>query len=360
MLVYWFPFVLSLLMTLYTNKEFNLIEKKRISLQLTFFWKFLFIFLVLIIGLRYEVGGDWSTYNSQINNIKNINLIEGLIKYKGQSYQFLNLLGKKWGHIYLVNSICAFIFTIGLLSYCKTQPRPWLAVLVAIPYLVTVVAMGYTRQSVAIGFVMLALAAISNGRVYRYIFWILIGATFHKTVIIVLPLVIFFSKKQIIIRFFVAFIISLIFYLIFFDHLMGNFVKNYLQNQQESVGATIRILMNVLPSLIFLIYIRHFNLSLEHKNFLIWFTITGLFLSGLILFLESTTAIDRMALYWLPLQIFIWSRVPDALSNSVGSKFIWIILISFYHGLILITWLLFASHAYMWLPYNFYPFVSQI
>ena len=353
MLVYWFPFVLSLFMTLYTNNK----KEKKKFLNYSFSWKLLFVSLVLMIGLRYEIGGDWSTYNTQIDNIKNIDLIDGLIKYRGQFYQFFNLLGKKWGDIYLVNTICAFIFTIGLLSFCRTQPRPWLAVLVSVPYLVTVVAMGYTRQSVAIGFVMLALAALSDGHVYRYIFWVLIGATFHKTAIIILPLVIFFSEKQIIIRLFIVIIISLIFYGLIFEDFMSAFIKIYLQNPVQSDGTIIRILMNILPSLIFLIYIRRFNLSLPHKNFWIWFVLSGLSLSGLLLFLESSTAIDRMALYWLPLQIFIWSRIPDALSNSADSKFIWIMFISLYSGSILLTWLLFASHAYMWIPYNFYPFM---
>jgi len=90
MLVYWFPFALSLLMTLYTNKELDLIKREKIFLNYSFSWKLLFVSLVLMIGLRYEVGGDWSTYNSQIDNIKNIDLIDGLIKYRGQFYQFFN------------------------------------------------------------------------------------------------------------------------------------------------------------------------------------------------------------------------------------------------------------------------------
>ena len=60
---------------------------------------------------------------------------------------------------YFVNTVCAALFAWGLVVFCRAQPRPWLALVVAVPYLVTVVAMGYTRQGTAIGLAMLALPA---------------------------------------------------------------------------------------------------------------------------------------------------------------------------------------------------------
>ena len=64
--------------------------------------------------------------------------------------------------IWFVNTICGGIFSYGLIAFARSQPRPWLALAVAVPYLIIVVAMGYTRQAAAIGFVMLGLSALAK------------------------------------------------------------------------------------------------------------------------------------------------------------------------------------------------------
>ena len=69
-----------------------------------------------------------------------------------------------------------------MVVFCLTQPRPWLALLIAVPYLVTVVAMGYTRQGVAIGIAMMGISALMGGGVFRFVLWVALAATFHKFV----------------------------------------------------------------------------------------------------------------------------------------------------------------------------------
>jgi hypothetical protein len=69
----------------------------------------------------------------------------------------------------------------------------------------------------------------------------------------------------------------------------------------------------------------------------------------------SSAAVDRVALYWIPLQIFVWSRLPIALGSRRGNKKIWIILVLAYSAAVMFVWLGFADHAYAWLPYQFYP-----
>ena len=69
-----------------------------------------------------------------------------------------------WG-ILGVNLIGGAIFAFGLVAFCRRQPRPWLALAVAIPYLVIVVAMGYSRQGIA-----LALGDAWLGRIRQQIY----------------------------------------------------------------------------------------------------------------------------------------------------------------------------------------------
>ena len=67
------------------------------------------------------------------------------------------------------------IFAIGLVVFCRNLPRPWLALAVAVPYLVIVVAMGYSRQGVALGLAMLGLVALGKKGTGWFVFWVLSG-----------------------------------------------------------------------------------------------------------------------------------------------------------------------------------------
>ena len=50
--------------------------------------------------------------------------------------------------------------------------------------LVVVVAMGFTRQAAAIGFLMLAFAAFSEKSLVRFLIFVALATTFHKTAVI--------------------------------------------------------------------------------------------------------------------------------------------------------------------------------
>ncbi len=71
----------------------------------------------------------------------------------------------------------------------------------------------------------------------------------------------------------------------------------------------------------------------------------------------SSTAVDRVALYWIPLQLFVWSRVPDAMGRPGSANAFWVYTVVAYSAVVHFVWLFFATHAHLWLPYQFYPWV---
>ena len=149
---------------------------------------------ILAIGFRYQVGGDWFNYLRHYNRAIGTPLREIAISDPG--YAFLNWVMARWRWgIYGVNTACGAIFMIGLLVYCRQLPAPWLGFAVAVPYLIVVMAMGYTRQSVALGFFFLALAAVERGHFLQYLLWVALGATFHKSAVLLVPLGIFLYGK---------------------------------------------------------------------------------------------------------------------------------------------------------------------
>ena len=71
----------------------------------------------------------------------------------------------------------------------------------------------------------------------------------------------------------------------------------------------------------------------------------------------SSTAVDRLALYGIPIQLFVWSRLPDAIGRGTSAVTVFGSVI--YSSVVLVTWLLFASHSSAWLPYQLYPLGSD-
>ncbi len=69
----------------------------------------------------------------------------------------------------------------------------------------------------------------------------------------------------------------------------------------------------------------------------------------------SSTAVDRVALYWIPLQLFVWSRLPQAMGQRAGTQRQWLAVVLAYAFAVQFVWLFYADHSHAWLPYQFYP-----
>ena len=80
------------------------------------------------------------------------------------------------------------------------------------------------------------------------------------------------------------------------------------------------------------------------------------FVSLLLLFyLESSTAVDRLALYLIPLQLVVLSGVPTAFGQRGRPNGQYVALVIAYSAMIQFVWLNYAAHAGDWLPYTFFP-----
>ncbi|MDO8334792.1 MAG: EpsG family protein [Nitrosomonas sp.] len=315
-------------------------------------WYAIFGLLVLMIGLRHEVGGDWGSYVRHIDAVTNMPLQEAL-SHGDPGYSLLNWLAAETGlGIYFTNTVCALLFTWGLVVFCRAQPRPWLALVVAVPYLVTVVAMGYTRQGTALGLAMLGLVALSDRKTLRFVVFVVLAATFHKSAVILMPLAILAGTKRKIWTAFWIGLSSLLFYRLMLEDSVDALTVNYIEAQYDSSGAAIRVAMNAVPAILFLFYRRHFVITQSERVFWSWMSLGALGFVVLLMISPSSTAVDRVALYWIPLQLFVLSRLPNAIGNLNDLNSLLVSGVVAYSALVLFVWLVFATHATYWLPYN--------
>ena len=134
-------------------------------------------------------------------------------------------------------------------------------------------------------------------------------------------------------------------------------VHTFIEAEYESSGATIRIAMNALPAVVFLWRRKHFNLTNDQLKFWTNMAWTALGFILLLLISPSSAAVDRMALYWIPLQLLVWSRLPDAVGKAGQRNAVWVYGIVAYSAAVLFVWLFFADNVSGWLPYRWYPWV---
>ena len=322
---------------------------------------------ILLIGFRYDVGGDWEPYLIYLELARDTDdlgkiLIVGNANAMG--YMVLNWLVIQLGlgshyEIYGVNFVCAVIFMVGLTKYCQKQPMPWMALAVAMPYMVCCVAMGYTRQATALGFFLWGLSFLRAGKELKFIVLILLGSAFHLSLIVTLPIVVFAREKihWLYYPFFVGFVVgvySLIQGLGIYERYEA--IYNYTMSLY-SAGAQIRAYMNILPIIVALFFWKRIKRISPDYKIIKWLSIAAL--TCIPLLSVSTTMVDRFALYLMVVQVALWPRVV-AVQSTMLNRTIWSSMIIGYYGLVIFVWFNYAVHAEAWLPYRMWPFNHEL
>lgn len=355
MVVYWAMFLLAAGYALAVGTRAASVVHGMQSTRLNSAWIVIWWVLTLLIGYRFEVGGDWSTYLRHLQEARSQNVYSAIEK-GDPAYRLLNLLAVKqgWG-ISGVNLISAFLFSAGLVFFCRGLPRPWLALAVAMPYMVTVVAMGYTRQAVALGLAMLGLVALTRRANPWFVFWVLFAAAFHKSAVLLLPIAALAATRN---RYWTALwvaVATVLAYYLFLEDSVDTLYTNYVEAQYQSEGAFVRAAMNLVPACLYLVLGRRFHMQASEAKLWRWFALISVALFVAVIASPATTAVDRVALYMLPLQLVVFAYLPDVLGTRGAKNTGYTSLVLLYYGAVLFVWLNYATHAFAWLPYRFYP-----
>jgi hypothetical protein len=145
-------------------------------------------------------------------------------------------------------------------------------------------------------------------------------------------------------------------YLIFVQESIDFLIYGYLEQEYTSEGTFIRLLMNFFPALLLILFRNSFNFPPLEKRIWPWFGGLSIFFMFLFYVSPSSTAVDRMALYMLPLQLVVFSYLPDIFPGNKNLAIFFKYSAVAYYALVQFVWLNYANHAGEWVPYGNFLF----
>ncbi|MES1941979.1 hypothetical protein T5B8_17151 [Salinisphaera sp. T5B8] len=316
-------------------------------------WALIGAALACFVGLRYQVGADWYRYLFYLENVNGLPFYRAL-ELKDPGYQALNWVSALLGlDVWFVNLVAAGVFVYGLIRFVQLLPDPRIALAVSIPYMITVMAMGYTRQAMAFGFVLWGLTYLIRRRLVRFVVLLAIGATIHKSAVILVPLAVLANTKD---RTWSIVWVGatglILFALLLQEHVDALYQQYVISDYAEAAqGGPIRAMMNALPAATFILFRKRFVMRPEERA--LWFWVSVLCLACVPLLAVSATAVDRVALYLMPIQLVVASYLPEFFSRK--DRILPRIGLLGLYGAVMFVWLNYAGHSDAWLPYQFWP-----
>ena len=360
MTVYWIMFAAPFIATLFLE------HLPRVVFRVL--WIGWGLALILIIGGRFTIGGDWNNYLEHFYRIESDGL-SALFVSRSLGYGLVNWFVAKVGMgITAVNIVSATFFILGLCYFCQRRVLPWVAMAVAPPFMIIVVGLGFSRQAIALGFLLIALGALEKRKFFHFALLIGIGSLFHETLIMMIGLagivfwreIISYSRKnltrlrgsgasQMLILIGIVGLIGIVMF--WMVSVFDSFWKYYVvRDQWTSSGGLIRVIMNALPAVILLAAGRQWPVGSNEEK-VIWRFLSYCAVLSVLFVVPFSTAIDRVGIYLLPLQVYVWGTIPALWRDSTIQVSIVVGILAVY-ALVLFVWLNFAEHSYSWVPYE--------
>jgi hypothetical protein len=193
---------------------------------------------------------------------------------------------------------------------------------------------------------------IRGASVVNFAFYVFAACLFHKTAVIAFPLVAISAKGNRFVNFLIAICASLSLYQFFLVDSMDTFLRNYIDTAYSSQGAFVRVAMSAVAAALFWFF--RGRLGFTPTEFRIWRNMSvAAFLSlAALAIVPSSTAVDRISLYLLPLQIAVLTRV----AMIGGSRLVGTSVVLAYAFMVEFVWLNYAQFSGLWVPYQFFPF----
>ena len=329
----------------------------RIFYKRTNLWFMLYIFVTLVIGLRYRVGTDYMSY------VKFFRYYQSGFNFPNVEfgYEFLNQIIISFGLDYwAVFLICAGLTNFLVLKTIKKESNYFLLSIVILFGLGFFFRQtNHVRQMVAVGFFFYSGKYIVNKDLKKYIVCSILGMLFHFSIIFMIPMYWLANlrlKKSILVLLcsisLTAFIfpklsINVISFLK--DYLTPPVYSHYAQSSfyLEGVDSGLRIIIEILILIIAILILPKNIVSSKKSRIYYNLVVYGFISKG---FLARFRVFNRLPVYFL---VYLALFVPDLLYYLKINKYIKIIifmLVFSYYGLL--TFMAIKGNSHDIIPYQ--------
>ncbi len=310
------------------------------------------LFYALVAMLRFEVGGDWGAYVRMYDDVRMSSLGDSL-SITDPAFALLLWVSAQLGiSVYLANGIAALLLALGIVRLAATTRNPWAAVTISVPYLLIVVGMGYVRQAAAIGLVLSAIVTLGRGQTLRTMINLGLALAFHSTSIIVWPLFAAVMARRNKLQVALIAVLGTAGFLFLVSSRLGTFETGYVDEAYDSSGALVRLLMGLVPSLLLLARFRSFSAPGQTRGLWLLFALANLGFFIALGVAASSTAVDRLALYFAPVQIIVFGEMAALVRSSRQTRLLLRLALVAVAIAVQMVWLLYATHASYWVPYK--------
>lgn len=321
MIIYYISLIsLSLLGYCFCNLNNNIIGKK------------LYLFLTgctftIFITLRYAIGFDYFSYRSIFYKLKECNIFNISVEYPECPKEILFIIMTKFISN-ITNNYNIFLFIIGIfiniitmIFIYKYSKIPWISIYLYITFHFLAYNMNLIRQSIAVLFVLISYPYLKNKKFIPYLFIILLGAGFHKSIICMIPLYFLLNYIKTLKQMTIIGTIVLVVYStldIFIDILEKVFNLSYIQAYKNSYywrGNSIKYI--IFPTIYFLIVLYFRKLLLNNKNSNLILVNSAFYNFLICIFITKHFILERFSIYMF---IFSLILIPEIINISKHKK----------------------------------------
>ena len=322
----------------------------------------LLLLLTVFVGLRDNVGGDWNSYFYMYYEYKDKVFLDILKDQQDDmAFAFINYLFSNFNFgFFSVNLITSLISFFGLYIFSKNFSDKFLILIIAFPVMIVICFMGFIRQGCALSISLIGIYYLIKDKKANYFFCIFFAFLFHKTAIIFLIYILtfidfknikkklaYFLSNKLLVFILILFLLLFLNYLDFFTKILLQYAN---QGKYVSKGLIPRLLMNLIPAIIFLFLIKKINLTLIEKKIII---ITSLLIILSILFIPiMPTAVDRINLYFIFIQLLFFEKFKNYFLKYLNQPVLYDLFIIIGYAFVLYIWINLADHSIYW-KYNF-------
>jgi hypothetical protein len=134
-----------------------------------------------------------------------------------------------------------------------------------------------------------------------------------------------------------------------------NLAESYAATGFDSTGSTVRVSIAAGAGVLFFMSRRKFSRNADELR--IWTTMStvAILIAPTLLVTPSSTVVDRIDLYVIPVEIFVFGRLPAVFGRRIAVYEILMLGVIICSAAELYIWLKWANSAFTWLPFHIFP-----